>query len=42
VIAEGVETAEQAKILRLLHCDEMQGFVFSKPLPQEQLVAMLR
>ena len=42
VIAEGVETAEQAKMLRLLHCDEMQGFVFSKPLPHEELVAMLK
>jgi EAL domain-containing protein (putative c-di-GMP-specific phosphodiesterase class I) len=29
-------------MLRLLHCDEMQGYVFSKPLPQEQLVAMLK
>jgi EAL domain-containing protein (putative c-di-GMP-specific phosphodiesterase class I) len=42
VIAEGVETAEQAKMLRLLHCDEMQGFVFSKPLPHEELAAMLK
>jgi EAL domain-containing protein (putative c-di-GMP-specific phosphodiesterase class I) len=33
VVAEGVETEEQAKMLHLLRCDEMQGFLFSKPLP---------
>jgi EAL domain-containing protein (putative c-di-GMP-specific phosphodiesterase class I) len=32
-IAEGVATEEQLRQLRLLHCDEMQGFLFSKPLP---------
>ena len=33
VVAEGVETAEQARLLRLLNCDEMQGYLSSKPLP---------
>jgi diguanylate cyclase (GGDEF)-like protein/PAS domain S-box-containing protein len=33
VVAEGVETEEQAKLLRLLSCDEMQGYLCSKPLP---------
>jgi diguanylate cyclase (GGDEF)-like protein/PAS domain S-box-containing protein len=33
VVAEGVETEEQSRLLRLLRCDEMQGFLFSKPLP---------
>jgi len=32
VVAEGVETAEQQAILTELGCDELQGFVFSKPL----------
>jgi EAL domain-containing protein (putative c-di-GMP-specific phosphodiesterase class I) len=42
VVAEGVETEEQAKILRLLKCDEMQGYLFSKPLPVDGLIALLR
>jgi diguanylate cyclase (GGDEF)-like protein len=42
VVAEGVETEEQAKMLRLLRCDQMQGYLFSKPLPAEELVALLR
>jgi diguanylate cyclase (GGDEF)-like protein/PAS domain S-box-containing protein len=33
VVAEGVETDEQSRLLRLLNCDEMQGFLFSKPVP---------
>lgn len=33
VVAEGVETDEQYRLLKLLKCDEMQGFLFSKPLP---------
>jgi len=35
VVAEGVETEEQLRLLRLLNCDEMQGFLFSKPVPVE-------
>ena len=35
VVAEGVETEEQSRLLRLLNCDEMQGFLFSKPVPSE-------
>jgi EAL domain-containing protein (putative c-di-GMP-specific phosphodiesterase class I) len=31
-----VETEEQARLLRLLNCDEMQGYLFSKPVPAEQ------
>lgn len=34
-IAEGVETEEQWRILRLLRCDITQGFYFSRPLPAE-------
>jgi EAL domain-containing protein (putative c-di-GMP-specific phosphodiesterase class I) len=35
VVAEGVETEEQQRLLRLLKCDEMQGYLFSKPVPGE-------
>jgi diguanylate cyclase (GGDEF)-like protein len=34
-VAEGVETEEQLRQLRLLGCDEMQGYLFSKPVPVE-------
>ena len=35
VVAEGVETEEQARLLRLLNCEEMQGYLFSKPVPAD-------
>jgi diguanylate cyclase (GGDEF)-like protein/PAS domain S-box-containing protein len=35
VVAEGVETEEQSRLLRLLNCDEIQGYLFSKPVPCE-------
>jgi diguanylate cyclase (GGDEF)-like protein/PAS domain S-box-containing protein len=41
VVAEGVESEDQARTLRLLRCDEMQGYIFSKPLPFEALTALL-
>ncbi|HUK04742.1 MAG TPA: EAL domain-containing protein [Burkholderiales bacterium] len=41
VIAEGVESEEQARTLRLLRCDEMQGYLFSKPLPFEAMSRLL-
>ncbi|MBI4195205.1 MAG: EAL domain-containing protein [Betaproteobacteria bacterium] len=42
VVAEGVETDEQLALLRLLRCDEGQGYVFHRPLPVEQIEALLR
>jgi diguanylate cyclase (GGDEF)-like protein len=41
VVAEGVESEEQAKILRLLRCDQIQGHLISKPLPFEAMTAYL-
>jgi diguanylate cyclase (GGDEF)-like protein/PAS domain S-box-containing protein len=41
VIAEGVELEEQAKILRLLRCHQMQGYLFSKPIPFEDFTELM-
>ena len=41
LVAEGVETAFQMKTLNDLGCDEMQGFLFSKPLPAAEVEQLL-
>ncbi len=41
VIAEGVETAQQAQLLRLLKCDQIQGYLAAKPQPAEDVEALL-
>jgi len=41
VVAEGVESDEQARFLRLLRCDEGQGYLFSPPVPADRIEAML-
>src|SRR4028119_2108889 len=41
VIAEGVETEEQARLLRDMGCDMAQGYHFAKPLPPEGIPALL-
>jgi diguanylate cyclase (GGDEF)-like protein len=42
VIAEGVDSEEQRKILRLLKCDEIQGYLVSKPVPAADVAIMLQ
>jgi len=39
VVAEGVETAEQSRLLALLGCDEIQGYLLSRPVPAEAFEA---
>jgi diguanylate cyclase (GGDEF)-like protein/PAS domain S-box-containing protein len=41
VVAEGVETQEQSEFLRKLGCDQIQGYVFSKPIPSAEIVGLL-
>ena len=41
VVAEGVETEEQLRMLRSLECDRVQGFLFSRPLPASDIVPFL-
>ncbi len=42
VIAEGIETAEQNAFMKGLGCDYMQGFLFYRPLPHEQIATILQ
>jgi diguanylate cyclase (GGDEF)-like protein/PAS domain S-box-containing protein len=42
VVAEGVETVEQARHLHGLHCDEAQGYYYSRPVPAAQFEALVR
>jgi diguanylate cyclase (GGDEF)-like protein len=42
VVAQGVETREQAEQLRLHACDELQGFYFKRPLPVDEFTQLLR
>ena len=42
VVAEGVDAEEQAKMLRLLRCDQMQGYLFSRPVPFDEITALLK
>ena len=42
VVAEGVETEEQRLTLTELGCDQMQGYLFSHPMPEEKLVPLMK
>jgi len=42
IVAEGVETFEQDAFLREHACDEIQGFLFSKPRPNEEITQLLK
>ena len=42
VVAEGVESEQQAQLLRLLRCDQVQGYLFSPPVALERIAALLQ
>ena len=42
VVAEGVETAEQLRYLYQQHCDQLQGYFFSRPIQADEFAALLR
>lgn len=41
VITEGVETGDQSRLLKQLGCDEIQCYLFSKPVPFVQIARLL-
>jgi EAL domain-containing protein (putative c-di-GMP-specific phosphodiesterase class I) len=41
VVAEGVEEEEQAKLLRLLRCDQLQGYLLGRPVPAAEFEALV-
>ena len=42
VVAEGVDTKEQANMLRLLRCDQMQGYLIARPMPFAEMTEYIR
>ena len=41
IVAEGVETVEQLQILQAMNCDEVQGYLISRPVPPEDIPALI-
>jgi EAL domain-containing protein (putative c-di-GMP-specific phosphodiesterase class I) len=41
-VAEGVDAVPQARELKRLGCDEMQGYLVGKPVPRDEMTALLR
>ena len=42
IIAEGIETEEQAQMLRGIGCDQAQGFMYAKPMPADDLLIFIQ
>jgi EAL domain-containing protein (putative c-di-GMP-specific phosphodiesterase class I) len=41
ILIEGIETEEQRTLVRLAGCDEMQGYLFARPSPREEIDRMV-
>lgn len=42
LLAEGVETEEQIEMLRNIGCDQVQGYYYAKPMPEEEFFELLK
>lgn len=42
ILAEGVETKEQVELLRSIGCDQVQGFYYAKPMPEDAFFELLK
>ena len=42
LLAEGVETKEQVDLLRSFGCDQVQGYYYAKPMPEEEFFSLLK
>lgn len=42
LLAEGVETREQVELLDKIGCDNVQGYYFARPMPQEEFFELLK
>ena len=42
IVAEGVETKEQVELLQSIGCDQVQGYYYAKPMPEEEFFALLK
>ena len=42
LLAEGVETKEQVELLQSIGCDQVQGYYYAKPMPEEEFFELLK
>ena len=42
IVAEGIEEAGQAELLKKMGCETGQGYLFSKPVPEKEFIASLK
>ena len=42
LVAEGVETKEQVELLKNIGCDQVQGYYYAKPMPEDEFFELLK